>query len=108
MRRFATNDGDAVTEFKTMVKALHKVGIEVILDVVYNHTGGRWLSVLAKKTYYLTDYKGYDMNISGCGNTRTFSNFFSQKFFFYSKLQQNCDFRLDCSKPRILGRRHAH
>jgi glycogen operon protein len=31
--------GQQVTEFKTMVKAFHRVGIEVILDVVYNHTG---------------------------------------------------------------------
>jgi isoamylase len=31
--------GQQVAEFKTMVKELHKAGIEVILDVVYNHTG---------------------------------------------------------------------
>jgi isoamylase len=37
--RFATTDrGAQVSEFKTMVKAFHRVGIEVILDVVYNHT----------------------------------------------------------------------
>ena len=33
--------GAQVTEFKTMVKALHRAGIEVVLDVVYNHTGRR-------------------------------------------------------------------
>jgi isoamylase len=38
--RFATGSlGQQVTEFKTMVKAFHRAGIEVILDVVYNHTG---------------------------------------------------------------------
>ena len=38
--RYATGAmGQQVTEFKTMVKALHRAGIEVILDVVYNHTG---------------------------------------------------------------------
>jgi isoamylase len=38
--RFATGAmGQQVTEFKTMVKAFHRAGIEVILDVVYNHTG---------------------------------------------------------------------
>ena len=38
--RFATGDrGEQVREFKTMVKALHRAGIEVLLDVVYNHTG---------------------------------------------------------------------
>ena len=33
--------GGQVTEFKAMVRNLHAAGIEVILDVVYNHTGGR-------------------------------------------------------------------
>ena len=38
--RFATGSrGQQVTEFKTMVKAFHRAGIEVLLDVVYNHTG---------------------------------------------------------------------
>ncbi len=38
--RFATGAlGEQVTEFKTMVKAFHRAGIEVLLDVVYNHTG---------------------------------------------------------------------
>ena len=36
--RYATKKGDQVSEFKQMVKTLHKAGIEVILDVVYNHT----------------------------------------------------------------------
>ena len=33
--------GEQVAEFKAMVRSLHAAGIEVILDVVYNHTGGR-------------------------------------------------------------------
>jgi isoamylase len=37
--RFATPGGNPVTEFREMVRALHTAGIEVILDVVYNHTG---------------------------------------------------------------------
>ena len=37
--RFATQDDSQVHEFKRMVKTLHAAGIEVILDVVYNHTG---------------------------------------------------------------------
>ncbi|MBX3187925.1 MAG: glycogen debranching protein GlgX [Labilithrix sp.] len=38
-QRFASTPGAQVTELKTMVKALHRAGIEVVLDVVYNHTG---------------------------------------------------------------------
>ncbi len=68
---------DAVLEFKTMVRTLHRAGIEVILDVVFNHTaeGGESGPVLGFKgidnaAYYrLTpDKRGYE-NLTGCGNT---------------------------------------
>jgi len=64
-------------EFRDMVKALHAAGIEVILDVVYNHTAeggaeGPTYSFrgIDNAVYYLLDYngKGY-LNFSGCGNT---------------------------------------
>lgn len=35
---YASRQGEQVEEFKSMVRALHEAGIEVILDVVYNHT----------------------------------------------------------------------
>lgn len=67
----------AVDEFRDMVKALHKAGIEVILDVVFNHTAegneqGPTLSFrgLDNKTYYiLEEEQEYYSNYSGCGNT---------------------------------------
>jgi isoamylase len=69
---------DAVREFKSMVKTLHAAGIEVILDVVFNHTAegneaGPLLSLrgIDNAVYYrLTpgDLRFYD-NASGCGNT---------------------------------------
>lgn len=66
-----------IREFKEMVKALHAAGIEVILDVVFNHTGegnqeGRTLSLrgLDNNVYYIVDQKSGDYaNYSGCGNT---------------------------------------
>jgi isoamylase len=69
--------GDEIREFKEMVKALHESGIEVILDMVFNHTGeGDGVDQvfsfrgLDKSTYYLTDPEtGQDCNYSGCGNT---------------------------------------
>jgi isoamylase len=69
--------GEQVREFKEMVKALHKAGIEVILDVVYNHTGegshlGPTLSFrgIDNASYYrLTDDKRYYMDYTGTGNT---------------------------------------
>jgi glycogen operon protein len=36
--RYSSKEGEQVAEFKQMVQTLHKAGIEVILDVVYNHT----------------------------------------------------------------------
>jgi len=68
---------DAVVEFKTMVKALHLAGIEVILDVVFNHTAegsesGPLLNLrgIDNPVYYrlLEDKRLYE-NVTGCGNT---------------------------------------
>ena len=63
-------------EFRDMVKAMHAAGIEVILDVVFNHTGegddrGRTFSFrgLDNELYYLLDDTGRYLNYSGCGNT---------------------------------------
>ncbi len=70
--------GDPVSEFKTLVKTLHQAGIEIILDVVYNHTaeGNQWGPTLSFRgidnmTYYrLTpDNPRYYMDHTGCGNT---------------------------------------
>ena len=69
--------GNQVREFKEMVKALHKAGIEVILDVVFNHTaeGGSDGPVLSFRgldntIYYLLDPDTREyLNFSGCGNT---------------------------------------
>jgi isoamylase len=69
--------GEQVTEFKDMVKALHREGIEVILDVVYNHTGegnqlGPTLSFkgIDNAAYYrLMEDKRYYMDYTGTGNT---------------------------------------
>ncbi len=70
--------GQQVTEFKSMVKALHKAGIEVILDVVYNHTAegnqfGPTLSMkgIDNRAYYrvVEDNPAYYMDFTGTGNT---------------------------------------
>jgi isoamylase len=66
-----------VDEFRDMVKALHRAGIEVILDVVYNHTAegdqrGPMLCFrgLANRAYYILNAnKRYYQNYTGCGNT---------------------------------------
>ncbi|MBI4627872.1 MAG: glycogen debranching protein GlgX, partial [Candidatus Rokubacteria bacterium] len=70
--------GQQVHEFKTMVKTLHDAGIEVILDVVYNHTGeGNHLGPtlcfrgVDNASYYrlVADDRRHYMDYTGCGNT---------------------------------------
>ena len=68
--------GQQVTEFKQMVKSLHEAGIEVILDVVYNHTaeGNHLGPVLSMKgldnsAYYRTHEGRYYMDYTGTGNS---------------------------------------
>ena len=70
--------GEKVDEFKSMVRKLHSAGIEVILDVVYNHTGegnhfGPTLSFrgIDNVSYYRVspDNPRYYMDYTGCGNT---------------------------------------
>jgi glycogen operon protein len=78
--RYASSDvaGEQVAEFKSMVRALHREGIEVILDVVYNHTGeGNHLGPtlcfrgVDNASYYrlVPDNRRYYMDYTGCGNT---------------------------------------
>ncbi|KAJ4953487.1 hypothetical protein NE237_030319 [Protea cynaroides] len=82
MSRYASAGGGPVAasrEFKEMVKALHGAGIEVILDVVYNHTNEAddvnpyttSFRGIDNKVYYMVDLsnKGKLLNYSGCGNT---------------------------------------
>jgi isoamylase len=75
--------GEQVTEFKRMVKALHEAGIEVILDVVYNHTGegnhlGPSLSLrgLDNFAYYRTseEDRRFYVDYTGTGNSLNMRN----------------------------------
>ena len=73
----AGDDGGQVDEFKTMVKTLHAAGIEVLIDVVYNHTGegdhlGPTLCFrgIDNAAYYRLQENDprYNVDFSGCGN----------------------------------------
>lgn len=107
--------GGQVTEFKEMVRELHKAGIEVILDIVFNHTGendelGPTLSFrgLDNTIYYILAknprrYKNY----SGCGNTMNCNHPLVRTFILdclrYWVVEMHVDgFRFDLGS--ILGR----
>ncbi|MDH3327765.1 MAG: glycogen debranching protein GlgX [Desulfobulbaceae bacterium] len=74
---YCIGHGNQINEFRDMVKALHRAGIEVILDVVFNHTAeggtdGPTTSFrgIDNTIYYLLDPLTRDyLNYSGCGNT---------------------------------------
>jgi len=93
-RGYAANSepGAQVVEFKQMVKALHQAGIEVILDVVYNHTSegnerGPSFSFkgLENQVYYmLTEGGKYYKNYSGCGNTVNGNHPIVREMIFHS------------------------
>src|SRR5208337_3446413 len=80
--------GRHMNEFRDMVKALHRAGIEVILDVVFNHTDeGNQLGPtfcfrgIDNRTYYFLvpwDLQDY-MDFSGCGNTFNCNHPIAQK-----------------------------
>ncbi|WP_009631313.1 glycogen debranching protein GlgX [Synechocystis sp. PCC 7509] len=73
--------GMQVDELKTLIKELHRNGIEVILDVVFNHTAegnerGPTISFrgIDNQTYYMLTPDGYYFNFSGTGNTLNCNN----------------------------------
>jgi glycogen operon protein len=73
--------GEQIHEFKAMVKALHAAGLEVILDVVYNHSAesdefGPTLSLrgIDNQSYYRLEGDGIYVNYTGCGNTLDLRN----------------------------------
>ncbi len=78
-RYCATHDPELmVQEFKSMVRTLHAAGIEVILDVVYNHTAEgnergptlSWRGIDNTSYYYLNDsQRRYYTDFTGCGNS---------------------------------------
>ncbi|HYO85069.1 MAG TPA: glycogen debranching protein GlgX [Dermatophilaceae bacterium] len=76
----ASDPRGALTEFKTMVRTYHEHGLEVILDVVYNHTAEQGLDGPTlcwrglDNGYYRLDERGHHIDVTGCGNTLDLRN----------------------------------
>jgi glycogen operon protein len=109
------NDGEQMREFKQLVKSMHEAGIEVILDMVFNHTaegdetGPAWsFRGIDNATYYILDpATGKYLNYSGCGNTVNANNPVVREFIVdclrYWVTEMHVDgFRFDLAA--ILGR----
>ncbi|BDA40513.1 Isoamylase 1, chloroplastic [Coccomyxa sp. Obi] len=108
---------DIVNEFKTLVKECHRRGIEVILDVVFNHTAegnenGPSISFrgLDNRVYYMLAPEGQYYNYSGCGNTFNCNHPVVRKFVLdalrYWVVEMHVDgFRFDLGS--IMTRAHS-
>lgn len=108
--------GAVVNEFKTLVREMHKAGLEVILDIVFNHTAeGNEHGITINfrgfdnSIYYLLvdSHKDFYMNYSGCGNTVNCNHPVVRKFILdclhYWVLEYHIDgFRFDLAS--ILSR----
>ncbi|MDH5655966.1 MAG: glycogen debranching protein GlgX [Spirochaetia bacterium] len=117
---YAYEKNNTVNEFKEMVQALHREGLEVILDVVYNHTAegnhrGPTLSFrgLDNLSYYkleendLKKYKDY----TGCGNTLNVNRFYvldhvMESLRYWAETMNVDGFRFDLAT--VLGRDHHY
>ncbi len=106
--------GAVLREFKGMVRLLHEAGIEVILDVVYNHTseegrGGPTSSFrgIDNASYYRQDADGAYIDTTGCGNTLDFGREVTQRLVldslrYWAEEVQVDGFRFDLAAT--LGR----
>jgi glycogen operon protein len=106
--------GAVMREFKGMVKLLHEAGLEVVLDVVYNHTaeegrGGPTTSLrgLDNASYYRHMENGDYIDVTGCGNTVDFSQPAAQRLVldslrYWARDMQIDGFRFDLAAT--LGR----
>ncbi len=107
-------NGEQIHEFKRMVKAFHQAGIEVILDMVFNHTaegdehGPTWsFRGIDNSTYYMLESGSKYVNYTGCGNTVNCNNPVVRDFIVdclhYWVMEMHVDgFRFDLAS--ILGR----
>lgn len=108
---FATNSMDAskVSEFKKLVDALHKKGIKVVMDVVYNHTAEGSPGIkynfngLAPNFYYRQHIDGSYWNGSGCGNEVRSEHPMVRRFILESLKYWVEEFKIDGFRFDLMG-----
>ena len=95
-----------ILEFKQMVQALHKAGIRVILDVVYNHTfdieGGNFDRTFPK-AYYRYTADGKPSNGSGCGNETASEKPLMRQFILESMKYWATEYHIDGFRVDLMG-----
>lgn len=95
-----------ILEFKQMVQALHKAGIRVILDVVYNHTfdikGGNFDRTFPM-AYYRYTADGKPSNGSGCGNETASEKPLMRQFMLESMKYWADEYHIDGFRVDLMG-----
>jgi pullulanase len=95
-----------VREFKQMVQGLHRAGIGVILDVVYNHTYKATdsnFNLLVPGYYYRQDENGGFANGSGCGNETASDRSMFRKFMVDSLVYWAREYHIDGFRFDLMG-----
>lgn len=95
-----------IKEFKQLVQALHRAGIGVVMDVVYNHTGmtrRSWFNQTVPGYYYRQNRSGTFSNASGCGNELATERAMVRKYVIDSLLYWASEFHLDGFRFDLMG-----
>lgn len=105
---YATNPNDTsrIKEFKQLVQALHRAGIGVVMDVVYNHTGytrRSYFNQMVPGYYYRQDRKGNFANASGCGNEIASERAMVRKYIIDSLKYWATEYHLDGFRFDLMG-----
>ncbi len=100
------NPVSRIKEFKQMVQALHKAGIRVILDVVYNHTNnidGSNFQLTYPDYYYRKNAEGEYNNGSGCGNETASEKPLMRQYMIESMVYWTKEYHVDGFRVDLMG-----
>jgi len=106
---YSTNPYDGTTrirEFKEMVQSLHKAGIRVVLDVVYNHVGNpdeQSFQQIVPGYYFRFNQDGSWSNASGCGNETASERAMMRKYIIESVKYWATEYHLDGFRFDLMG-----
>ncbi len=100
------NPATRIKEFKQMVQALHKAGIRVILDVVYNHTNsidGSNFQLTYPDYYYRKNAEGKFNDGSGCGNETASEKPLMREYMIQSMVYWAKEYHIDGFRVDLMG-----
>lgn len=106
---YSTNATDGITrikELKTMIAAMHKNGLRVVMDVVYNHTGitnGSNFNQLVPGYYYRLKSDGSFSDASACGNETASDHPMMRKFMLESLVYWVKEYHIDGFRFDLMG-----